>query len=114
MASQIVPLSNAPDQTLSVSLEIDGGVTTLGLRVRYSEVAGYWVLTVRDRVGNVLVDSVPLITGYYPAANLLQQQAYLGIGSAYILNVSGTEDGNPTAENLGSSFLLLWDDTPLV
>lgn len=112
MASQILPLTNAPDQTMSVSLTVDGAPLTLGLRIRFSEIAGYWVLTIKDRRGGLLVDSVPLLTGYYPAANLLQQQAYLGIGSAYLLNVSGTDADHPDATNLGRDFLLLWDDTP--
>ena len=112
MADQLIPLTSAPDQTLTVSLSIDGGTTTLGLRVRYSEIAGYWLLTVKDRSGNLLVDSIPLTTAFWPAANLLQQQAYLGIGSAYLLNVGGTDDDAPDATNLGDSFQLLWSDSP--
>lgn len=113
MASQIVPLTSKPDQTLSVSLSIDESVVTLGLRVRFCEVAGYWVMTVRNSQGVLLADSIPMLASYYPAANLLQQQAYLAIGSAFLINISGVEDNAPTTDNLGTDFLLLWDDTPL-
>jgi hypothetical protein len=112
LSSQIIPLTNAPDQSLSVSLEIDGGVTTINLRLRYLDLAGYWLMTVRDRLGNLLVDGVPVLTGYYPAANLLQQQVYLGIGSAYCINASGVAQDYPDDTNLGSDFILLWSDTP--
>ncbi len=112
MASQIVPVSSAPAQSLAVSLDIDGRTVSLQLRLRFSEMAGYWVLTIADRAGALLVDSVPLLTGDYPAANLLGQHAYLGIGSAYVINASGVAGDYPDAGNLGSDFLLLWDDTP--
>ena len=112
MADQIVPLTNAPDQTLAVSLLIDGGTTTLQLRVRYAEVAGYWLMTAQDRTGVTLLDSLPLVTGYYPAANLLAQHAYLKIGSAFVVNASGIDEDSPDAANLGSDFVLVWSDSP--
>ena len=112
MPSQIVPLTNAPNQSLMVSLNVDSGIVTLQLKVRYAEMAGYWVMTILDRNGSLLVDSIPMLTGAYPAANLLQQQAYLAIGSAYIVNASGVHQDYPDSTNLGSDWLLVWDDTP--
>lgn len=112
MPSQIVPLTTAPGQTLAVSLSIDNQIVALQLAVRFSEAAGYWVLTISDHLGNVLLDSIPLITGGYPAANILGQYAYLAIGSAYVINASGTPLDSPDSTNLGTDFLLLWDDTP--
>jgi hypothetical protein len=97
---------------MAVTLSIDASIVRLHLRVRYLEVAGYWIMTIRDQQSALLIDSLPLVTGYYPAANLLQQYAYLAIGSAYLLNVSGTDEDSPDSTNLGSSFLLVWDDTP--
>jgi hypothetical protein len=110
--AQIVPLSIAPNQALTVSLDIDSGVVTLELQVRYNELAGYWLLTIKDRLGVLLLDSIPMICGAWPAANLLQQAAYLKIGSAYIVNASGVAQDSPGATNLGSDFILIWDDTP--
>lgn len=113
MAS-IVPLSSAPDQSLAVALNVDGGIVSLQLRVRFNEIAGYWVLTIKDRSDNLLVDSIPMITGVYPAANLLQQHAYLKIGSAFVINASGVAADWPDSTNLGTDFCLVWDDTPTV
>lgn len=112
MSSQLVPVTNAPNQSFAVSLDIDNRVVAVQLGLRFSEIAGYWLLSIGDRYGNVLVDSLPLITGAYPAANLLQQHRYLAIGSLYLVNASGVNQGWPDAANLGSDFLLLWDDTP--
>ena len=58
---------------------------------------------VYDRNGNLLVDSVPMLTGYYPAANLLCQFVYLGIGSAYIINASGVAMALTNGESTGIS-----------
>lgn len=114
MASQLVPVTSAPNQSFAVSLNVDSSVLLVQLGVRFSEIAGYWVLTIKDRYGNTLVDSVPMITGAYPAANLLQQHRYLGIGSLYLVNASGLAQGWPDATNLGQDFVLLWSDTPTV
>jgi hypothetical protein len=51
-----------------------------------------------------------LITGFYPAANLLQQYGYLAIGSAFILNTGNAESDFPSEANL-TQFSLLWGDT---
>ena len=114
MANQIVPLSPQPGQAFSVSLTVDGKILPLQLRTRFNEIANYWVLTVLDRFSNLLVDSIPLVASDYPAANLLQQQVYLAIGSAYLGNVNGTTAEFPGPTNLGTDFVLVWGDTPLV
>ena len=108
--SQIVPLTNAPNQTLNVSLNVNGAVLRLGLFITYSEMAQYWLMSISNSVGNLLLSGVPLLTGTWPAANLLAQQGYMRIGSCYVINLGQVPDDYPTASELGSSFLLLWDD----
>ena len=107
--SQIVPLTTNPNQVFQVSLSINGGVTNLTLSVSYNEMANYWTLAVQDVNGTALLSSVPMITGVWPAANLLEQYQYLNIGSAYILNLGDPND-YPDSTNLGVTFALLWDD----
>lgn len=113
MPAQIVPTSNAPQQNLSVALNVDGAVLRLKLAIDYSEMAGYWVMAIADAAGNLLISSIPMITGDWPAANLLAQYGYLRIGSAYIINAGQVPDDYPNALQLGNSFVLLWDDTAL-
>lgn len=109
MASQIIPLTNNPNQQFQVSLSINGGVTRLTLSINYNEMAGYWTLGVTDVNGNSLLSSVPMITGVWPAANILEQYQYLQIGSAFIINLGNPND-YPNADSLGNTFLLLWSD----
>jgi hypothetical protein len=79
--------------------------------IRWSEMAGYWLLSVSDSTGKPLVDSIPLITGWYPGAHLLAQHQYLKIGSAYMLNTGNSKADYPGRQNLGSDFVMCWGDT---
>jgi hypothetical protein len=114
MSQQLIPLSSSPGQQLSVTLQVDGSPLTLNLEFDYNEVAGYWVMQVSDSTNNLIVSDIPLLTGNNPACNILGQFAYLGIGSAYVINQSGTPASDyPNSQNLGSSFVLIWGDTPI-
>src|SRR5579863_9981286 len=99
MSLQMIPLSTAPNQQFTALLNVDGAPLTVNVTVKYNEMAQYWILSISDSNNNLLVDSVPALTGSYPAANILEQQRYLGIGAWYIVNVSnlvldiGTETG---------------------
>ena len=107
MTYKIIPLTTSPNQKLSITLPINGQNITLNLSVRYNTVANYWVMTVADKSGNVLIDSLPVITGEYPAANILGQYQYLGIGSAVVVNASNTELDIPSDKSLGVDHYLV-------
>lgn len=109
--NQIVPLTNAPNQSFSVQLVVNDQPLTLNLSVGWQSMAGYWALTVADVNNNVLVASVPLITGIYPSANLLAQYGYLAIGAAYLLNTGNSPLDYPDQASL-NLFSLLWGDNP--
>lgn len=112
MSAQTVPLSSS-QQSITAQLQVDGSPLILGLAIRWSEMAGYWVLAIYDARGNLLIDSIPLVTGWYPAANLLAQYGYLHIGSAYILNLGVGNSDYPGNTDLGTGFILVWGDTAL-
>jgi hypothetical protein len=107
--SQMIPLANSPNQTLSVALNINGTIVRLGLFITYSEMAQYYLMSIFDSSGKLLLSSIPMITGSWPAANLLAQYGYLGIGSAYLINLGQVPDDYPTSSELGTGFILLWD-----
>ena len=109
MSSQVIPLTNDPNQVFSVQLTVNGSLLTLNLALSYSTMAGYWQLAVADVNGQPLIASVPLLTGLYPAANLLAQYQYMQIGSAYLLNTSGAATDYPSATNL-NTYTLVWGD----
>jgi hypothetical protein len=113
MSAQIIPLTPDPNQTFEVPLSIDNTVKSLYLTLRYNEIAQYWVMTVKDSQNNIILDSIPFITGNVPSGNILRQFAYLKIGAAYILNASEVVSPDyPNNQNLGTDFVLLWTDTP--
>ena len=107
---QIIALSSAPNQSFSAQLIVDGNPLTLNFELSFSEMTGYWQLAIFDAVQNSLIACVPLITGWYPSANILAQYGYLKIGSAYLLNTGNSNTDYPGSVNL-AQFSLLWGDT---
>jgi len=59
----------------------------------------------------ITIDNIPLLTGDYPAGNLLKQYQYLQLGSIYIINASGVAMDHPDDTNLGTDFVLVWGDS---
>ena len=112
MSDQIIPLTSSPNQSFSSTLQVDGASLTLNFILRWNEMAGYWVMSIFNAANALLLDSIPLITGWYPAANILGQYAYLKIGSAAILNQGNSQSDYPGRNDLGTNFVLLWSDTP--
>lgn len=110
MADQIVSLLQAPNQTFAVQLTVDSKPLTLNLTLRYSVMSGWWDMQIANAQNAILVASVPLLTGSYPAANILAQYGYLKIGSAYLLNTGNSQSDYPSSNDL-ASFSLLWSDT---
>lgn len=111
MADQIVPLTTQPNQTFQIALSVGNATIRLNLTIVYNELANYWTMTIADSNNNILLTSIPLITGCWPAANILSQYQYLNIGSAYVLNISNnTTNDYPNATSLGIDFVLLWSD----
>jgi hypothetical protein len=109
LSRQIIPLTTANNQAFSAQVTVNNQALTLNFTLAYSQMAGYWQLAVADVSGNLLIASVPLITGLYPAANLLAQYQYLNIGSAYLLNTGNAPVDYPGPNDL-SLFSLLWGD----
>ena len=107
---QIIPLTNAPNQSISTSLAVNGSVLRLQLDIFFNEISQIWMMDISDSQGNLLVSDVPLLTGSWPAANMLAQYGYMNIGSAYLINLGQVADDYPNANELGNSFLLLWGD----
>ncbi|MCL2085177.1 MAG: hypothetical protein FWH06_07985 [Oscillospiraceae bacterium] len=59
-----------------------------------------------------LIDSLPILAGEYPAANLLEQYAYLNIGSAVVAETGASDKyANPDDTTLGKSYQLVWGDS---
>ncbi len=117
----IIQLTSDPDQRMRVTIPVNGANLTLRLRIRYNSVAGCWMMAVSDDGGNLLVDSVPMLVGQYPAADILAPYRYLGLGSAVILNTGAPDysaQDSPDSSQLGDGtqgspgqYILVWGDT---
>lgn len=112
MSAQVIPLTSSPNQIFQVTLNVNGSILKLSLSISYNQFGQYWIMQVSDTSGNILLVDVPLLTGVWPAANILKQYQYMQIGSAYVLNVSNgtTALDYPGASDLGTDFILVWDD----
>lgn len=107
----LIPLSTQPNQKFQTAIAVNGKTLRLTLTIRYNEMANYWVMTIADQSGNLIIDNVPLITGVWPASNILDAYQYLQIGSAYVINASNADINDyPNASDLGTDFVLLWGD----
>jgi len=112
MSFKTIPLTPSPDQTFKITIPVDGKNLKLKLRVRFNSAANYWVMSVYGASSNTLIlDSIPLLTGKYPAGDLLGQYRHLGLGSATIINTGNSMMDSPDSTNLGTDFILTWGDT---
>lgn len=108
--TQVVPLNASPNQNFLANLTVNGAALLLNLSIRFNEIAQYWTMTIADVNNKVILAAIPLLTGSFPAANLLSQYQYLQIGSAYLLNVGSGGNDYPNGQDLGQDFLLMWGD----
>lgn len=94
MTAYEIPLSAKP-QTFSIALS---GVT-YKMTLRWNIPASVWMLDISDANGNLMIGSVPLVTG----ADLLAQYAYLGFVGKLVVQTDNDPDAVPTFENLGTT-----------
>lgn len=111
MALQQIPLDTSPNQSFNITLDIDGQNTTLRLTIRFNELSGYWLMDIANEQKISILQGIPLVSGVYPADNLLGQYGYLNIGSAFLLRTNDDLTDIPNETNLGTSFVLVWGDT---
>lgn len=108
MSAQILPVTSDPNQTFTCVLNIKEENKRYKFIFRFNEIAQYWVMEMIDDDGNNLVAGLPLVPGEYPAANILEQYSYLGIGDAYLINTAGTDEQYPSEDTLGEDWKLVW------
>lgn len=110
MGYKIIPLTSDPDQQFNCVIPVDNKNIKLSFRLRYNTEAEYWVMSI-TKDGSMLVDSLPLLYSEFPAADVMGQYSYFGIGSACICKTSTTELDRPDNASLGDKFVLVWGDT---
>ena len=103
----IVPFQAIPNHRFSAVVPIDGGNTKLAFYLKYNEIAEYWTVEI-SKDGEVVLSGLPI----KPAQNILEQFAYLQIGSAYIVPRSEAQKQWPGAADFSSDWYVVWGDTP--
>lgn len=104
-----IPLTNDPNQTFTCSVPAGNTNRLLQFFIAWNAIAGYWTMSLKDAQTNTdLVMGLPLITGQAPAADLLRQLQYLGIGSAYIAKANQAAADYPGVDDWGVNFFLIW------
>lgn len=107
MAYSLIPITSKPNNTFSCKVPIEGKNLGLVFKTSFNEIAQYWTVSLSTTEGKELLSNVPLI----PSENILEQYAFLGIGSAYILPIEIVSDEYPNQANLGDVWKLVWGDT---
>jgi len=112
MTLQQIPLTNEPNQNFQITLDVNGTNRGFGFDVRWNEVAGYWVVTLTDlEEGEIIIDSLPLVTGKGDSCDILRKYGYLKVGIAlFIPSVKKPSTDYPNTETLGEEFILIWND----
>ena len=110
-----LPVTSEPDQSFATVIPRGKTNLYLGVRLRYNLAGDFWSISLSDsKTKKLLVADIPLLGGVYPSNNLLKPYAYLGLGGLYCAPVSSVEndeaDDRPKADDLGSKWLLLWED----
>ncbi|SFE43328.1 hypothetical protein SAMN04487969_102495 [Paenibacillus algorifonticola] len=113
MATKVIPLIPSTNQTLVCTLPVDDQNITLQFSFTYNHIGKYWWFSVIEMPSKVLLlDSAPLVVGFFPAGNLLRQFSYMEIGSAFIVPANDNFIRDiPNFDNLGTDFYLMWSDT---
>ncbi len=117
MAQVIIPITQGQNQTITTTLPINGGNTTLTFTFQYNNNSNYWYMTIVDSNSATLLDAIPLTVGN-PPYNILAPYQYLNIGSAYVIpSSSGLPDipnfntlGFSTTNSTAPTFYLVWTD----
>ena len=106
-------LQPLPNQTAKIEVTFDDKKQFFYLKFTYSEICGYWLMTIMDNLQNILLSNIPLVTGggILEAGDLLAQFKYKNLGTMTIVKVLNVADDYPNAEELGNSFKLYWGDT---
>lgn len=107
-----IPLTSDPDQTLQVTVPVDGRNLELKLRLRYKLRQQCWAMDITKAgdQSSCLV-GLPLLPGIYPHNDILEQYRYMELGSAFCIQAQPTELQRPDDSTLGTAFYLLWGDT---
>lgn len=110
MPWNIIPLDDYPDKESRITVEVGTENIPLILHFLYNTEGEFWRMDVSDgNTGDLLLGSVPLLPGEAPAANILRQFEYLGLGMVVVLPLTDAAvHDHPELEDFISDYALVW------
>lgn len=112
MTLSVLPIKQSINQTFDCTLPINSQNRQFRFTFEWNAIGDYWQLSVVDiSKGLEIVNNQPICQISFPYNNIISRLNYKGIGSLYVVNLSGSDD-RPNYENLASDFALVWGDNP--
>ena len=95
MTKSVFQLHLKPSQAQTFTLTLAG--SQYSFTFVWNSVSACWMLSIADKNGAPLANSLPVVTG----ADVLKQLAYLGLVGHLIVQTDNNTDAVPTYDNLG-------------
>ena len=109
----VVPVDNSPNHTFRITIPVDGENKTFRMKLVYNSVGKYWMLTIMDISGKVILSNVNLVcTCGTVSMNILDFVKYLRIGGLSVVDDGAFTFSMPNDKQLGNRYKLVWGDTP--
>lgn len=106
-----IPLTSAPDQTFTTTVNINNENVTASFRIRYNSIGKYWTITMYTSGNDQnIVDDVVVYCGYEYYNDLLEPYKYKMIGSLFVVPRKIGLSDYPSMTNLNSDYWLVWGD----
>lgn len=108
-----IPLNNQPNQSFNVSIPLAIKNIVLSFFAKFNTISGYWEIDISNgATGEQLIFGLPLLSGLYPAANLIEAFGHLDIGAAYVTPLHDDAPAIPGENSWGVDYVFVWDDAP--
>lgn len=106
-----IPLTNSPNQTLKVTMPVNGETIQFRFKLWFNYQANYWLLSAYDiRKGKEVFTNLPLLTSKGPFADIICQLDYMKIGICVMVPIAGPDGSMADENNLGTSYIMVWGD----
>lgn len=106
-----IPLTNSPNQTFTCSVPINGANKRFKFNLWYNYQANYWLFSLYDVQNESWIFlNLPLLVYKGSEWNIIHQLDYMKIGICIILPVVEDKVGNPTKDDIGTHYLMIWGD----
>lgn len=107
----LIPLNSAPNQTFTCIIPVNGENIRFTFFLSYNSVAKYWQLTLtKTLTQEVMVSCLPILSSSFDFRDIFNQLGYKNIGKCMIFNKNNDFESMPNDENLGTDYLMLWED----